>query len=277
MGNSHNPLFVLVMILAGIYLLIVVATYLFQSRLIYMPEYPTRKLVSTPEWLGMSYQNVTIKTEDNVTLHAWFVPAKNAKKTLLFFHGNAGNISHRLQSIRIFHDLGLSVFIIDYRGYGESKGKTSEMGTYRDARAAWNYLVSTRGIGEKNIIIFGRSLGAAIAAQLAANIMPGAIILESAFSSAVEMARTVYWYLPVRLLARIHYPTASFVARVSCPVLVIHSKQDEIVPYEHGRQIFDAAPEPKQFLELRGGHNDGFSVSQRDYVAGINDFLAYLH
>lgn len=274
MSNSHNPLLLLVVTLAGAYLIIVVATYLFQSRLIYMPELPTRKLVTTPALLGMSYEDVTINTEDNVALHAWYVPVENAKKTLLFFHGNAGNISHRLQSIQIFHDLGLSVLIIDYRGYGKSEGKISEAGTYRDARAAWNYLVSTRGIGKNNIIIFGRSLGAAIAAQLASHTRPGGIILESAFSSTVEMARTIYWYLPVRLLARIHYPTVDYITQVSCPVLVIHSKQDEIVPYRHGRQIFDAAPEPKYFLELKGGHNDSFSVSQQHYVAGLNDFLA---
>ena len=251
MSNSHNPLLLLVVTLAGAYLFIVVATYLFQSRLIYMPELPTRKLVTTPALLGMSYEDVTIATEDNVALHAWYVPVENAKKTLLFFHGNAGNISHRLQSIQLFHDLGLSVLIIDFRGYGKSEGKTSEFGTYLDARAAWNYLISVRGIGEKNIIIFGRSLGAAIAAQLATNITPGGLILESAFSSAVDMARAAYWYLPVRLLSRFSYPTADFITRVPCPVLVVHSKQDEIVPYSHGRKIYDAAPEPKYFLELQ--------------------------
>lgn len=277
MGNSQNPLFVLAVMLASVYLLIVVATYLFQSRLIYMPDFPTRKIVSTPELLGLSYEDVALKTQDNVVLHAWFVPAENAKKTLLFFHGNAGNISHRLQSIQTFHDLGLSVLIIDFRGYGKSEGKTSEVGTYLDARAAWNYLVSVRGISEKNIIIFGRSLGAAIAAQLATNITPGGLILESAFSSAVDMARAAYWYLPVRLLSRFSYPTADFITRVSCPVLVVHSKQDEIVPYSHGRKIYDVAPEPKYFLELQGGHNDGFNLSQRHYVAGITNFLESLH
>lgn len=277
MTQSSNPLVGLIAILAFAYVLMLVTVFLFQSRMIYIPEFPSRKLVATPERLGMSYENVSLRTEDDVVLHGWFVPARNAKSTLLFFHGNAGNISHRLESIRIFHDLGLSVLIIDYRGYGNSDGRTSETGTYRDARAAWDYLVTTRGVNKKNIILFGRSLGGAIATQLATRVKAGALIVESTFSSAEALAKTVYWYLPVSLLARIHYPTAKYISQVSCPVLVIHSPQDEIIPYKQGRQIFDLAREPKRFLELRGSHNEGFSLNRRDYIGGISDFLQSLH
>lgn len=267
----------MIAIIVVAYALILVVVYLFQSRMIYIPDFPTRKLVATPEMLGMSFENVSLRTEDNVALHGWFIPVNNARSTLLFFHGNAGNISHRLESIRIFHDLGLSVLIIDYRGYGKSDGRTSEAGTYRDARAAWDYLVTIRGFKERNIILFGRSLGGAIATQLATRVKAGALIVESTFSSAEELAKSVYWYLPVKLLARIHYPTAKYILNVSSPVLVIHSPQDEIVPYKQGRQIFDLAPEPKRFLELRGSHNEGFSMNHRDYINGINDFLQSLH
>lgn len=275
--QSSSPLVGLVAFLAFVYTLILVLVYVFQSRMIYMPEFPSRELVTTPERLGMSYENVLFRTEDDIVLHGWFIPAENAKSTLLFFHGNAGNISHRLESIQIFHDLGLSVLIIDYRGYGNSEGRISEAGTYRDARAAWDYLVSTRGLNERNIILFGRSLGGAIAAQLATKVKAGALIVESTFSSTEALAKTVYWYLPVRLLARIHYPTDKYISRVSCPVLVIHSTQDEIIPYRQGRQIFDLAPEPKRFLELRGSHNEGFSLSRRDYIRGLDDFLKSLY
>ncbi len=277
MTHSSNPLVGFIAILAFAYVLILVTVYLFQSRMIYIPEFPSRKLVATPETLGMSFENVSLRTEDNVALHGWFIPVSNARSTLLFFHGNAGNISHRLESIRIFHDLGLSVLIIDYRGYGKSDGRTSEAGTYRDARAAWDYLVTTRGFNDRNIILFGRSLGGAIATQLATRVKAGALIVESTFSSAEALAKSVYWYLPVKLLARIHYPTAKYILNVSSPVLVIHSPQDEIVPYKQGRQIFDLAPEPKRFLELRGSHNEGFSMNRRNYINGINDFLQSLH
>ncbi len=277
MIQSSNPFITVIAIIAVAYALILVVVYLFQSRMIYIPDFPTRKLVATPEMLGMSYENVSLRTEDDVDLHGWFVPATNAKSTLLFFHGNAGNISHRLESIRIFHDLGLSVLIIDYRGYGKSDGRTSEAGTYCDARAAWDYLVSTRGFNERNIILFGRSLGGAIATQLATKVKAGALIVESTFSSAEALAKSVYWFLPVRLLARIHYPTAKYILHVSSPVLVIHSPKDEIVPYKQGRQIFDLAPEPKRFLELHGGHNEGFNLNRQDYINGIDDFLQSFH
>ncbi len=276
MSNSSNPLVGLIAILAIVYALIAVMAYLSQSRMIYIPEFPSRELVATPDRVGMAYENVSLKTEDDVSLHGWYIPAKKSKYTILFFHGNAGNISHRLESIQIFHELGLSVLIVDYRGYGNSGGRPTEAGTYQDARAAWRYLVSERGLNEKNIILFGRSLGGAIAAQLATIVSPGGIIVESAFTSAEALAKTVYWYLPVKLLARIHYPTAEYISRISCPILVVHSRQDDIVPYRQGRQLFDLAPEPKRFLELRGGHNEGFSVSVRDYIDGLDDFLKTL-
>lgn len=276
MSNSSNPLVGLIAILAIVYAFIVVVVYLNQSRLIFLPDLPSRKLVVMPDSVGMAYENVSLKTEDDVSLHGWYIPAKKSRYTILFFHGNAGNISHRLESIQIFHELGLSVLIVDYRGYGNSGGRPTEAGTYRDARAAWDYLVSERGLDEKNIVLFGRSLGGAIAAQLATIVSPGGIIVESAFTSAEALAKTVYWYLPVNLLAQIHYPTAEFISRISCPILVIHSRQDDIVPYRQGRQLFDLAPDPKRFLELRGGHNEGFSVSIRDYVKGLDDFLKTL-
>ncbi|MFV1997122.1 MAG: alpha/beta hydrolase [Acidiferrobacterales bacterium] len=266
----------LIAILVFAYALIVVIIYFSQSRMIYLPEIPSRNLVATPERLGMDYENVWLRTADNVSLHGWYVPAKKSKYTLLFFHGNAGNISHRLESLKIFNELGLSVLIIDYRGYGNSGGRPTEAGTYEDARAAWQYLVSERGMDEKNIILFGRSLGAAIAAQLATVVSPGGIIVESAFTSTEALAKTVYWYLPVKLLTRIHYPTAKYISRISSPILVIHSRQDEIVPFRQGRQLFDLASKPKRFLELRGGHNEGFSVSGSDYINGLDDFIKTL-
>jgi len=257
----------------GVYAAFSIYVYFMQSGLIFYPNMPGRNLTATPEDIGLSYQNVELVTEDNIKLHGWFVPNKNAKGTVLFFHGNAGNISHRLESIAIFHHLDLNTFIIDYRGYGQSEGKVTEKGTYRDAEAAWNYLNYNQGISGNQIIIFGRSLGASIAGWLAGQHTPAALIIESGFTSVASMGQRFYPFLPVRWLTHIKYDTKRYIKHVSCPVLVAHSKTDEIIPYQEGREIFEAAPWPKQFLEMQGGHNDGFIVSGTSYVEGLNSFI----
>jgi len=257
----------------GAYVALSLYIYFMQSSLIFYPNMPGRNLVATPENIGLSYQNVELVTEDNIKLHGWFIPNKNAKATLLFFHGNAGNISHRLDSIEIFHRMELNVFIIDYRGYGQSKGKITEKGTYRDAEAAWNYLNHIQGTNRKQIIIFGRSLGASIATWLASKHTPAALIIESGFTSVPSMGQRLYPFLPVRWLTYFKYNTKQYVKKISCPVLVVHSKHDDIIPYDEGREIFDAAHEPKQFLEMRGGHNNGFIISGSVYVEGLRSFI----
>jgi fermentation-respiration switch protein FrsA (DUF1100 family) len=259
-------------IAAGAYLLIVGFVYLTQSSLLYLPDVVGRKLVATPEGVGLDYEEVRLDTGDGVRIHGWFVPG-DSTVTLLYFHGNAGNISHRLHSIRQFHDLGLSVFIIDYRGYGESDGRPSEKGLYRDAEAAWQYLTEDRAIPEADIILFGRSLGGSLAAWLADEHGPRALIVDSAFTSVPDIGADVYPWLPVRLLSRIQHPTREHVTKARCPVLVVHSRDDEIIPFHHGEALFAAANEPKAFLELRGGHNDAHATSETTYLDGLRRFL----
>jgi hypothetical protein len=257
-----------------VYLLLGLYLFLSQSRLLYYPDLPSRAIVATPERVGLAYETVEIRTEDSVRLHGWYLPANgDTRGVLLFFHGNAGNISHRLDSLKIFSDLGLDVLIFDYRGYGRSEGEVSEQGTYLDAQAAWRYLTDGRRISEKNIVLFGRSLGAAIAAQLATRHNPSALIMESGFTSAPDLAAPYYPLFPVRLLARFRYSARDYLKSVRCPVLIVHSLDDEIVPIQHGRELFAAAHEPKEFLEIQGGHNDGFLVSRQSYVAGLDAFL----
>jgi fermentation-respiration switch protein FrsA (DUF1100 family) len=258
---------------ACIYAALNIYVYYMQSNLIYFPNLAGRELVATPKDIGLDYQEVDFVSEDDIKLHGWFIPSENAEKTILFFHGNAGNISHRLESIDIFNRLGLNVFIIDYRGYGQSEGKITEKGSYRDAESAWQYLVNTRGIDESQIIVFGRSLGASIAAWLAGKHAPSALIIESGFTSVPSMGQRLYPFLPVRWLAHFKYDTMQYVQSVTCPVLVAHSKDDEIIPYDEGRKIFDAANDPKHFLEMLGGHNDGFRVSGSAYINGLRDFI----
>jgi len=256
-----------------IYAVVVAFVYYQQSNLIYYPDMPGRSLVATPQQIGLEYQDVELVTGDNIRLHGWFIPKQAAKGTLLFFHGNAGNVSHRLESIELFHRLGLNVLIIDYRGYGQSEGKASEKGTYRDAMAAWKYLVQTRGYDAEKVIVFGRSLGASIASWLASKQTPAALILESGFSSVPSMAKRIYPFLPVSWLTYFKYDTRDHVKNIACPVLVAHSRSDEIIPYEEGRKVFDAAPEGKQFLEMLGGHNNGFMLSGPAYIDGLRSFI----
>ena len=255
------------------YIGIAVALFFAQSRLVHLPEIPGRTLTATPQAAGLDYESVDIVTADGVKLHSWFVTAEPARATLLFFHGNAGNISHRIDSLRIFHDLGLNTLIIDYRGYGQSEGKPSEQGLYADSEAAWQYLTSKRGIPPQQIIIFGRSLGGAVAAWLAARHQPRVLILESTFTSAPDMAAELYPFLPTRLLTRLQYNAQRNLELVRCPVLIVHSRDDEISPFRHGQRLYDTAREPKRFLEIRGDHNMGFLLDQARYEAGLAEFL----
>ncbi|SCY64349.1 hypothetical protein SAMN05216420_11150 [Nitrosospira sp. Nl5] len=243
-----------------------------QASLIYYPE-TGRNPISTPDYAGLAYESVEISTADGENLHGWFVPAPSAKGTVLFFHGNAGNISHRMEYLLMFHRLGYSTFIFDYRGYGHSTGSPSESGTYLDAQAAWRYLADARSIPPPHILLFGESLGGAVAAWLAINEKPGALVLASAFTSVPDMAAKIYPFLPVRLLSRFDYNTLEYLQSVTCPVFIAHSPQDEIVPFAHGRTLYEAAPEPKRFLELQGGHNSGFIFMQEDWVKALGEFM----
>ena len=256
----------------SIYLLLAPMLYLFQGRMVFLSNLPGRALIASPGDIDLDYENVSLTTSDNERLHGWYIPAANSRGSLLFFHGNAGNISHRLDSIRIFHELDLDILIIDYRGYGQSTGETSEQGTYLDAQAAWDYLVNNRRIPANRIIIFGRSLGGAIGAWLGIQHTPAAVIIESSFSSGVDMAHRLYPFLPARLITRLKYPVADYAGRLNCPVLVVHSRHDEIIPFSMGQAIYAAVKQHKIFLELRGDHNNGFVISQREYIAGLKDF-----
>lgn len=256
------------------YAALVAFLWLRQESMLFLPDIPSRELAATPVDIGLRHEALRLSTADGETLDAWFVPAPEQRAVLLFFHGNAGNISHRLDSIRVFHELGLSVLIVDYRGYGQSTGRPTELGTYEDARAAWRHLVEDRGIPEQRIVLFGRSLGGAVATWLAVNATPRALILESAFRSVPDMAAEIYWFLPVRSLARLHYPVERLLPQVDAPVLVIHSRDDEIIPFAHGEALHAVAPEPKTLLELQGDHNTGFLQSRSRYSAGIDAFLS---
>jgi fermentation-respiration switch protein FrsA (DUF1100 family) len=266
-------LWTLLLTLGGGYLGFCLLLFLGQSHLLHLPNIPSRELMATPAAAGLSYETVGLVTADGFKLHGWFVPAQRSRGTLLFFHGNAGNISHRLESLVIFNHLHLNVLIFDYRGYGRSEGSASEAGVYRDAEAALGYLREQRGIPLEELIFYGHSLGGAVAAWLAARYPPKALIIESGFTSIPDIAADLYPYLPTRLLTRLHYDTLKNLQAVSSPVLIIHSREDEIIPFQHGQRLYAAAGEPKRFLEIQGDHNGGFLLSGQRYPKGIDDFL----
>ena len=256
----------------GAYIIVLVYFSIFQARLVYFPE---KIMISTPETIGLQYEDVSLKTADGVSLFAWFIPSEKSKGTILFCHGNAGNISHRLETIQIFHRMGLNILIFDYRGYGKSGGKPSEKGTYLDAEAAWKYLVEERKIKPAKIILYGRSVGGAIAAWLAKEqTIKAALIMESTFTSVKDLGAQVYPFLPIRLMSRFNYSALDYLSQVNCPVLIIHSRDDEIIPISHGEKLFEIANEPKSFLEIKGTHNAGFIISAESYEEGLDAFIS---
>lgn len=244
-----------------------------QARLLYRP---IRDVAFTPEDVGLDFEDVTFQTQDGVALNGWYVAADGASFTVLFCHGNAGNIMHRLDTVSLFHSLGLNCFVFDYRGYGRSEGRPTEVGTYRDARAAYDWLTQRKGVAAEQIVLFGRSLGGSIAAHLAGQVETRAVVVESAFTSYPDMGARMYPYMPVRLFARFRYDTRAHLARARCPVLVMHSPEDELVPFEFGRRLFEAAREPKRFVEITGGHNDGFLTSGDLYRNAWTEWLDFV-
>lgn len=245
--------------------------FLRQSRMVY---YPDRTIQTTPAEINLAFETLRIPTADGEHIGAWYVPAEKARGTVMICHGNAGNIGDRLHIIALYHGLGMNVLIFDYRGYGASTGKPTEEGTYHDARAAWNYLREQRGIPPQQIVICGRSLGGAVAAQLASEVKAAGLILEATFTSLPDMASHLYPWLPVKLLCRFRYNTLARLPEIKCPLLIAHSPDDEMIPYAQGKRLYDAARTSKIFHQLTGGHNDGEGETSAAYRQALDDFLA---
>jgi len=244
---------------------------LFEKHLIY---FPTRAHEVTPAGLGLASEEVELRAEDGVRLHGWFLPVKGSRLTVLVCHGNGGNVSHRLDRVLLMQSrLNVDTLLFDYRGYGKSEGSPDEQGTYRDARAAYRWLVA-HGHGPERVVLFGESLGSAVALQLALEVEARALMLESPFASVPEMARAVYPFLPLWPFVRTRYDNVAKVARLRMPLLVLHGERDEVVPFAQGRRVFDKAPEPKRFFAIPGAsHNDTYLVGGEAYWRALREFL----
>lgn len=240
------------------------------SSAIYHPE---RTMRYTPASAGLTYEDIRMETQDGICISGWWVPTVRPRGTVLFCHGNGGNIASYLDSILLGNRLGLNVFIFDYRGYGYSDGTPTENGTYLDADAAWSYLVTERGIAPEQIIVWGRSLGGAIAARTAARHRSGLVIVESAFTSLKDLVNDRFRWVPAWVLKDHAYDTMHHLEQVDVPVLVIHSPDDEMIPFRHGKMLYDAIKGPKAFLQIKGSHNRGYLDSMDVYESGINDFI----
>ncbi len=243
--------------------------------------HPNKSIAATPAAFAMPYEEARIPTDDGESLGAWFIPGPEGQKpgsglTLLFFHGNAGNISHRLDSVAVFRQLGLDVLIVDYRGYGQSTGRPSVDGTLLDAEAAWEWLRLYKGLTPDRLVIFGRSLGGGPASHLAARITPRALILESTFTSLHDVAKGMFPEFLVSLLLRQDYDVRGRLSGLRLPLLVAHSPDDETIPYTLGRELYENYAGPKNFLTLRGSHNTGYRTDREIYIRSLGSFLESL-
>lgn len=262
-----------VLTLAAALLLLTMLLLAFERRLVY---FPARGLDLQPGDLGLAHEEAFLAAEDGVRIHAWFLPAAGARRLILVCHGNAGNVSHRLHRAReMQRRLGASVLLFDYRGYGRSEGSPDEHGTYRDARAAHRYATETKGVPPEDVVLFGESLGAAVAAQLALEKPARALVLESPFTSIPDMARVAYPFLPpVGPFIRTRYETLAKAPRLSLPLLVLHGERDEVVPIAQGRRVFEAAGGPKRFVTIPdAGHNDTYLAGGQSYWDAFAAFL----
>jgi len=258
------------LLLPALYLLVCVILYFAQGRLLYAPS---RNWVGTPTDVGLDFEDVWLESERGQRIHAWYVPHARARGLVLFCHGNGGNNSHRLDSLALIHELGLSVLIFDYPGYGQSQGRPSQASMLAAAHAARDWL-RTKGQDEDlPLVLWGRSLGGAVAALLAQEQEPAFLIVESSFPDMVSVAARLYPWLPVRLLLRDRWRAAQALSSLFCPKLFVHSLDDQLIPFALGQTLFDRAAPPKEFLPIHGGHEGGWLESGQDYSRAIGSFI----
>ncbi|HJR17081.1 MAG TPA: alpha/beta hydrolase [Gemmatimonadales bacterium] len=261
-----------------LYLTLLLLLWLAEPHLIYFPG-EQRSLIAPPAALDLRAERVEFSSEDGVSLVGWVMSeADSAGLWLLICHGNAGNLSEFDRPVHYagLRQLGLNLLAFDYRGYGESGGVASEQGLYRDADAAYTYLRQRRGVPADRIVVFGHSLGSAVAIDLVSRVPAAGLIVEGALTSAIHRGQELYPYIPVRWIARSRFNSIDKILEVRLPKLFLHASGDEVIPLAHGRRLFEVATEPKRFVELQGGHGDAFDTDSASYFGSIRTFLLSL-
>jgi fermentation-respiration switch protein FrsA (DUF1100 family) len=245
---------------------------LFEEQFIYFPSKYPEGMYHEAERLRF-LEDCWFTAEDGVKLHAWFAKSDSALATLVMAHGNAGNLSHRLPVIRALRDAGFNVLMFDYRGYGRSDGRPNEVGIYRDGRAAFDYAVRRADVDSTRVIVWGTSLGGAVAVDVALQRPIAGLILESTFPSARDVARVAYPFLPAQFFLRTKLDSFSKIPRLSVPILFMHGSEDSIIPLSLGRKLYEAASQPKEFYLIPGAdHNDTFWVGGKEYLERVRRF-----
>jgi len=236
--------------------------------------YPTSSFNSKPTDFRLNYEDVYFETEDKIKLHGWFFPLEGKYPVILFCHGNAGNISHRLENIKLLLEQNLQVFIFDYRGYGQSAGRPSEKGLYEDGSAAYDYLVKHKHIPPDKIVLFGRSLGASVAIEISLRKDVRCLIIESAFTSIKDMAKTIFLFRVFSFLLPPHFNNLEKITQIIVPKLIIHGENDEIVPFSMGQKLYNTSKSPKFFYSIKGaGHNNTYIVGDKAYFENLKTFV----
>ena len=238
---------------------------------------PSREMIAHPGTVGLAYETLSLKASDGVVLKAWWIPGPaEDSPVMLCLHGNGGNLSHRTDKMRLFHDAGASQLWLDWRGYGESGGSPDEPGLYRDALAAWAWLNAVKAVPAARLVLYGESLGNAPAIELASRVPAGGLIVDSGFTSIPDMGRHVLPWFPA-MLGKLRFDNVARLPRITIPTIFLHSPNDDIIPYEMARRNFAASGSPKKsFVDLKGSHNEGFLDAGPIYPKAIRDFLTSL-
>jgi pimeloyl-ACP methyl ester carboxylesterase len=228
---------------------------------------PSPQVYGSPDEFHINFENLRLECRSGIKIHGWWMPG-SINKAIIFFHGTIGNLTYDLRTIAFLHSLGASLLSIDYPGYGESEGKASEQGCYEAAEAAWNFVCDTKGFKGEDVILFGKSLGGAVATYLAANHKCGGLVLHSGFTSIPDMAAHIYPYLPVRLFCHSSMNALKYVTRSECALLLMHSETDEFIPIKQAHRIYEKAASPKHFIRLKGSHfSDSWQVNPKVYAS----------
>jgi uncharacterized protein len=260
-------------IIAGVYLIVCIAAFFMQRQLIY---HPFRQILMTPEAIGLKYYELRLQSPDGVEFVVWVIPADSSLINVVYFHGNAENISNNVGTYKLLHELGVNVYAFEYRGYANCTGTPSEDGITIDLKKFAEHLAGTLPANARTVAL-GRSLGGAIAAKFATLYPIDGIILESTFNRMVDVGKKAFPYLPISFLLRERYDSEEILRSLNKPVLVIHSQDDEVIPFELGKRLFAAAIGEKSFVEIEGSHNSGFEISEGTLRVAYRDFFDRLH